>query len=154
MFGSILFWLAWPVWSVYFHVSPKRSRVLVVCGGEVLLVKAWLSTGKLMLAGGGAKPSETMEASAVRELKEEVGIEAAETALRPVGEFLHREYGLRYHASCFVLELDDKPPIKLRRPEISQAKWYKFNQIRGHMLDSDAAFALKQYEPLDQTSLL
>lgn len=154
LFGTILFWLAWPVWSIYFHISPERSRVLVVLGDEVLLVKAWLSTGKWMLPGGGAKPDETMEMSAVRELEEEVSIEATETALRPLGEHAHRVYGLRYHATYFVLELENKPEIINHWFEISDAQWHKLSDIRGRMLDSDAAYALKQYEPSYQTELL
>jgi 8-oxo-dGTP pyrophosphatase MutT (NUDIX family) len=152
--GIILFWLAWPIWSVYFHIVPRRSRVLVVFNDEVLLVKGWLSTGKWMLPGGGAHSHETMEASAIRELEEEVGIISAETALRPMGKHSHHKYGLSYIASYFILEFEDKPNIKKSWPEISEAQWLKFTDIRGHMLDDDAAYALKQYEPIGQTELL
>lgn len=154
LIGITLFWLAWPVWSVYFQVSPQRSRVLVIQDDKVLLVKGWLSTGKWMLPGGGRHPDEAIETSAIRELAEEVNIDAAESALRPIGEHIHRQYGLRYKATYFVLELEDKPAIKKSWPEISEAKWHKLSDIRGHMLDSDAAYALKQYAPLEQASLL
>lgn len=146
--GVIAFWLAWPLWYIYFKNSHERSRVLVVYGDEILLVKGWLGTNKWGLPGGGAHKGELPVASAVRELREEVGYLAAETALRGLGSKRHSSYGLRYRAHYFVLELAEQPVLKVRMLEISEARWFQTKQIIGTMLDEDAAYALRKYKPL------
>lgn len=152
--GVLVFWMAWPVWFVYFKNSHERSRVLLIHKGEVLLVKGWLGTNKWGLPGGGAHKAELPVASAVRELREEVGYLAAETALRSLGAKRHNTYHLKYRAHYFVLELAERPVLKIRPFEISEARWFEAKQIIGTMLDEDAAYALRKYKPLDQTELL
>ena len=147
--GVIIFWVLWPVWYVYFKRSHERSRVLLKCGHEVLLVKGWIGTNRWGLPGGGAHKGELPVSSAVREVREEVGYLAAETALRSLGSKQHDKYGLKYRAHYFVLELPERPVLKVRMFEISEARWFETKQIIGSMLDDDAAYALSKYKPLD-----
>lgn len=152
--GRLVFWAAWPLWFVYFKFNPNRTRVLVVSGSQVLLVKGFLGAGKWALPGGGTKKGEDMPETAVRELQEETGITVPVSALRSLGDYTHSQYGLRYRAHYFILELDDQPATRKRLPEIIDIKWFEMVDIRGRMLDDDAAYALKKYMPLNQTSLL
>lgn len=152
--GVLLFWLLWPVWFLYLKRSPLRTRVLVTSRSQALLLKPWLGVNKWSLPGGGLSKGESHNSCAVRELYEETGVKVPESALRDLGEVRHLHYGLRYRAHYFTVELPEPPPVKPRWPEISAARWHDLSDIRGRMLDQDAAYALKQYVPLDQTALL
>lgn len=154
LFGRLIFRVGWPLWWVYFKLQPERTRVLVIADGRVLLVKGWLSDGRWALPGGGAKRNEDLLIAAVRELKEETGIDVPASSLRHLGDYRHTRLRLIYQAHYFALELDDHPVLVKRWPEIIESDWLKLTDIRGNMLDEDAAYALKQYIPQDQTQLL
>ena len=152
--GTVLWWLLWPVWFLYFRNGPLRSRVLVLCGDEVLVVQNWLGPKKFALPGGGCHKNESPLVSAVRELYEETGIGAAESALTRLGSRRHTQYGLRYHAKFFSMQIHDKPTLKLRRPEIFAAVWVPYEQAQVLRLDDEVLYALKRYRPMRQASLL
>lgn len=64
----------------------ERARVLVLNDkNEVLLVQGTLGWGEWELPGGGAKRGESLRSAAVRELREEVGIEIDEMSLVELG---------------------------------------------------------------------
>lgn len=154
LLGKVAFWAGWPVWYLHFRLRPHRSRVLVICDGEVLLIKGWLGSGAWSLPGGGIKKGESIPAASVRELKEEVGIAVPESSVRSLGSYKNRTGGIGYQAECGVIELEEKPSLRLQWYEIADAKWFALEEIKGRMLGKDAAYALKQYLPLDQTRLL
>lgn len=153
LLGSAAFWIGWPIWFAHFKLQPRRSRVLIVSEGDVLLVRGWLGGKKWGLPGGGLKAGESVTAGSVREVEEEVGVRLAETALRQIGTYRHKAGGISYQAECCVVELSEKPALKIRWYEIADARWFKLSDIRGRMLGKDAGYALKQYLPLDQTRL-
>ncbi|MFZ1323763.1 MAG: NUDIX hydrolase [Candidatus Saccharimonadales bacterium] len=152
--GTIVFWAAWPFWFVYFKVNHRRSRVLVIADGKVLLLKGWLSSGKWGLPGGGAARAETPAAAAVRELHEEAGILAAGPALCPLGRRRHSQAGLGYTASYFLLELQAVPALHLRWYEIASAAWVPLGETKQLQLGQDVQYALKKYRLLTQPTLL
>jgi 8-oxo-dGTP pyrophosphatase MutT (NUDIX family) len=153
-FGRIVYFIGMPFWYIYFRLSPVRSRIIVVCGNEVLMVKGWLGPGLWTLPGGGVKKNELLEVAARRELKEEVGIEEPESSLRLIGSYRHNGKVIKYKAEIMVLELGKKPVLRRQKLEIAEAKWFGISEIRGNMLDKDAAFGLKKYLPEGHTSLL
>jgi 8-oxo-dGTP pyrophosphatase MutT (NUDIX family) len=152
--GTTLFWLLWPVWVVYFRFSGVRSRVLVVCGEEILFVQGWLGTKRWSLPGGGTKRRESSIAGAVRELFEETGIAAAESGLTKLGSYKHTRYTFAYHADLYCLSLSEKPKLKLRGGEIWSARWMRLDTIRSLKLDDEARVAFRRYRPPEQASLL
>lgn len=152
--GKAAFFVGWPVWYLHFRLRPHRSRVLVVCDGQVLLIRGWLGDGAWSLPGGGIKNGESITAASVRELKEEVGIDVPESSVRSLGSYRHKAGGISYQAECGVIELEEKPNLHLQWYEIADAKWFALSDVKGRMLGKDAAYALKQYLPLDQTRLL
>ncbi len=152
--GLLLFWIMWPFWIVYFRLSRKRSRVLVVFEDEVLLVRSFISLRQWGLPGGGNTKHESPEASAVRELHEETGIEVTETSLQRLGSRNHNRYGIKYRADFFVLQLDEKPILKVGKPELLTAEWATISELAIYNLDDDAFYAIKRYQPPQQASLL
>lgn len=79
------------------------TRTVVLKGNpeEVLLVRHAYAPGWL-LPGGGVERGETLERSAVRELREEAGI-IVEGALALHGVFLNDAQFRGDHVACFVL---------------------------------------------------
>jgi len=152
--GTVLFWLLWPGLVVYFRFGGLRSRVIVVHEGEVLLVLSWLGLKKYGLPGGGTKRHETTAVSALRELEEETGIVIMERSLKNIGLFTHNRFKLFYKARLFSVELSTKPELKLHKPEIMEAIWVKFEDLKSFSLDEDAIYALERYRPAEQARLL
>ncbi len=145
LFGRLTWWLAWPFWLVYFKVNPVRSRVLVVHGGKLLLVKGIIGDGKWGLPGGGARPGEPVADSAVRELEEEAGLKAAADQLEQLGDFVHSQAGVRYQAYFFLHRPDTVGRLKRRKGEIAAIGWFDRQALATLSLNADARKALEQY---------
>ena len=103
---------SWPAW-LNFALGGIELEILatqracdapfVVRDGEVLLIrkKRGLGAGKINGPGGRIEPGETSREAAIRETREELGIEALSPELR--GE-LHFQFldGYSLHCSVFV----------------------------------------------------
>jgi 8-oxo-dGTP pyrophosphatase MutT (NUDIX family) len=152
--GNLLFWLLWPALWIHLRYGGVRSRILVVCDGEALFLRGWLSIEKFGLPGGGSKKGESIEAGAVRELEEETGIVVAESSLVKLGTRMHKEKGLHYQARFFTVTLDAKPELKLPWYEIVEARWVNLADTQSLLLNAETLYALKRYQPPEQASLL
>jgi 8-oxo-dGTP diphosphatase len=91
--------LNWKSWQP----RERATLLFVVRDGEVLLIrkKRGLGAGKINGPGGRIEPGETSREAAIRETREELGIEALSPELR--GE-LHFQFldGYSLHCSVFV----------------------------------------------------
>jgi 8-oxo-dGTP pyrophosphatase MutT (NUDIX family) len=154
LLGRVLFYLLLPFWFVYFRISNTRSRILLVCNNEVLLVQGWISTKEYGLPGGGSKRHETMRSCAVRELHEEVGFLASESSLTSLGVHHTKKLGFSYDAEYFVVHVSEKPEIKTQKFEIVSYAWTRLDTLNKKILDDDARYALKRYRPPLTPSLL
>ncbi len=154
MVGTGLFWLLWPAWVVYFRFSGNRPRVLVVYGDEVLLVQGWVGSKKWSLPGGGAKRYEKSSAAAVRELREETGIDLPESSLTKLCSYKHATRRLKYSGDLFSVCLPEKPILTLKKMEIWRAEWFVLGEINELIIDNEAQLALRRYRPPEQASLL
>lgn len=143
--GILVWWAAWPFWLIYFKANSRRSRVVVVCEGQILLVKGWLGGDKWSLPGGGAHRGENMLDSAIRELNEESGINADPARIKPFIDFVHRENGISYHAYTFIIEPDKKPEVNRRVLEIADIKWFDAKTVLDLPLNKDARKTLQTY---------
>lgn len=152
--GTLLFFMAWPILWFYLRYGGVRSRVLIICDDQVLLIRGWLNNNKFGLAGGGCKKGEAIETSAVREVYEETGIVIAESSLVKLGSRTHKEKGLQYKARFFLVKLSEKPELKLPWYEIIEARWVNLSEVHNFTLNPETVFALKRYQPSEQASLL
>jgi ADP-ribose pyrophosphatase YjhB (NUDIX family) len=144
--GMLLFWGGVPFWFVYFRVSSRRTRILVVSDSKVLLVKGFLNgSAKWSLPGGGIKRSESALIGGLRELHEETGIVVERSQLKGFGERQNKSILAPYTATFFLLVLDKTPAITLQRYEILEAQWLNIEEALLFKLDDDARFALEQY---------
>ena len=139
--GVAAFWLSWPVLWVYFR-RGERTRVLVRCGDEVLLVKSWLGDGRWILPGGGLHRGEDPRSGAVRELREETGISLRPDRLQPLGKNIYRDKGFHFPCHYFVVELHERPPLILQRHEIAEARWADLRTPAKQRLGADVQHVL------------
>ena len=84
--GRMMFWLTWPATWLYLHNS-RRTRIIVMHRGQILLTKGWLSNRDWALPGGGRHRHETMLKAARRELLEETGLDLPAVSFAPSGTF-------------------------------------------------------------------
>lgn len=111
----------------------RRTRVVLICAGKVLLIKSNFGEQKWGLPGGGIKRKETARESAVRETFEETGVVIAKDKLR----FLEEKrsgfgpWGWPYVTLVFyTYRLADMPKrLKLQRFEVSEAQWFTQKDI-------------------------
>lgn len=120
--GIIAFWLSWPALWVYLRGS-QRTRLLIVCNDEILVLRSWLGNGSWGLPGGGIHKGETVIDGLIREVKEETGIQVSSKQLKSLGEADARESGLHFHYHAYVYILPTKPDLSLQRHEILESWW-------------------------------
>jgi 8-oxo-dGTP pyrophosphatase MutT (NUDIX family) len=89
----------------WFVIRPRTLGVRAVAitpGGAVVLLRHSYARG-WYLPGGGVDRGEDGVAAVLRELREEIGMEAHET-IRPLTSFDHRPNYRRDHVDVFVVE--------------------------------------------------
>lgn len=126
--GIVCYWLTWPGVALFLRNST-RTRIVVVSGDEILLVKTWLGTGKWGLPGGGLHRKEDPAEGAVRELQEETGIVAKPQSLEYLTTHVQHKRGVRYTLIVYALRLSKKPDIRRQRLEINDAAWRSWRAI-------------------------
>jgi 8-oxo-dGTP pyrophosphatase MutT (NUDIX family) len=104
----------------------RRAYIVLVCAGEVMLIKNWLSRDRFWLPGGGVHRDETMVEGAVRETLEELGvrINVSELVSRKKGFMKDDRLGFEYE--IFVCHLAGKPVMKIDKGEIVDNGWYSY----------------------------
>lgn len=99
------------------------AAVAFVRDGAVLTVRKE-GTHRFMLVGGKFEPGESAAACAVRETREEVGLEITEPEL--IGDFLAdaaNEQGHLVRSTVFVADLPDPAVEPVASGEIAQVRW-------------------------------
>jgi 8-oxo-dGTP diphosphatase len=134
--GQSAFFLSIPLLHIYLR-AHKRTRVLIVSEGKVLLVKGWLGSGKWILPGGGRHIGESAEQAVIRELREETGITLEPEHLKDVGEAHFARYGLRFTYQQFVAELPAVIKPTLRQIEIVDATWMPLKELSLSVVEYD-----------------
>lgn len=147
--GILAFWLTYPVtWAALY--KSRRTRVLVVAEGRVLVLRGLLSDGSWQLPGGGLHKGEDPQAGAVREMREETGLTLEADKLLPLGEEPVRSLGFRYTAVYFAVESPTIPTVKVDGFEIIEATWLPLEQLRQVSVGQDVVRALTLFDKQTQ----
>ncbi len=118
--------VAYRMMRVYWGVrKPTTHGALVTLWnqGQVLLVQNSYVPYR-SLPGGYVARHETAVQAAIRELREEIGIEARPEQLDKVFDQVNEWEGKRDHVEIFTLALDRRPRISIDRREVVSADWY------------------------------
>ncbi len=144
--GRSLFWLGWPgLWALS-RLAKKRSRIIVVCGNEVLLLKDWLGPGKWTLPGGGIKLGEDSRLGAIRELKEETGLIVTNSAMKFYRQFTSVKHtGMNFDCEVYYTKFAAKPQLKLHPLEIAEARWVTFSKLHLYPTNNAARVILEAF---------
>lgn len=147
-FLRFLYVLARPGIYLLLHNS-RRSRVLVICDDELLLIRSDFGSRHWSVPGGGIKRSETAVDGAVRELREEVGIRVKPSLLHEVAQ-LTKSYGPfswpRIHFVFFTVHLNKKPALTLQKHEVTESQWLQTNQLPSTHVSDEVVDITKHYE--------
>lgn len=120
--GVVLFWLTWPLLWLYLRWS-KRTRLLLVCGDEFLVVRSWLGPGAYGLPGGGLHKGEAPIDGLIREVREEIGITITPSEVDHLYNTVSHSQGFKFQYDCYLLRLSAKPGLVLQPSEITDAQW-------------------------------
>lgn len=147
--GRVAYIVTWPgIWLVV-RLTPPRTRVLVIHNGYLLLVRDWLGNGTWKLPGGGLHRHEPAQIGAIRELKEETGIDLdtvpAPGKIKYMGDFSSRSNGINVHIVCFMVKLKSKPVLKLPPLEISDYTWIPLADLPEANLSHTTEVALEYF---------
>lgn len=128
-FGYLLYRLARPEIRRRMNGS-SRARVLIVAGDELLLVKGWISRQRWMLPGGGIESHEDVAAAARRELAEELGLDISLKDFKSLKNLEYQDdHRIKWQACLLLVRFEQKPKLKRRRLELSDANWVPINQL-------------------------
>lgn len=122
--GRLLFQLTKPGIRLVVRDS-RRSRVLITCGKEYLLLQHWLGDGSWMLPGGGQHGREDPLAGAIREVREEIGLQLKPANFTSAGRFKAQDDGFNFTYDLYIVTLPVKPELQLQRLEILEARWFR-----------------------------
>jgi 8-oxo-dGTP pyrophosphatase MutT (NUDIX family) len=149
LLGRLLYWGGWPFYMVYFRLM-ERTRILLVRGDSVLVVKSWLSDGRWGLPGGGLGRTEDPALGVLRELKEELAIDVPKSSLKLLGTEVYRRYGYRYVYYQYMAELTGDVPMHREWYEISDARWTDYRELTGQNAGPDVLRAIRLWRDLVQ----
>ena len=120
-----------PCAKVYWFVFRPKTRgakCLILAEGKVLLIQnSYNHYGKWNLPGGRVEKGEAPEIAAVREVKEELGIELQEVS--KLGEYFTTKEYKRDTVYFYLAQLDKQPMFRYDPVEISRADWFPIEQL-------------------------
>lgn len=135
-FGRAVFWITWPALWLLLRWS-RRTRLLLVCGDEFLVLRGWLGSGEWGLPGGGLHRGEDAVAGLLREVKEETGLALKSSQIKYAFEGLYKSRGMRFTYHSYTAQLNSKPQLKPQPREIAEISWQSIHQPKVR-LNSDA----------------
>lgn len=125
--------------------STRRVRCMLIHEDQVLLVINRVShVGQVWtLPGGGIKKNESIEAAAVREIREELAIELTSSIMTYEGQYSYK-HGLGLELLEVVLTTVPDITYIRQRLELLDVDWFKFTELPQdrHPIVDDAIKAL------------
>jgi 8-oxo-dGTP pyrophosphatase MutT (NUDIX family) len=116
--------IGYPILQVYwflFRPHTYGSKVVIAKDGKVLLVKQSYGTRVWCFPGGGQKRGETLEETAIRETKEEVGIDLG--GVRFIGSFVSEVSYKHDHVHVYLAEVPSDVEVHIDGVEILEYEW-------------------------------
>lgn len=144
IFGNVTYWIVWPLLFLYLY-STDRTRVIIVYKKQVLLLKNWLGRNEWGLPGGGVHKGEKVEIAAIREVREETGLELEENDLNKLDLNITADAGFKYNILGFIVDLNQKAPLVKARAEVSELRWVKISELNKLKLSKNTRVILETW---------
>jgi len=129
------FWvIVRPIRACYrFFVRPtyKAAKVVVVRDNKILLVRPDYGHRQWTLPGGNLEKGETYEEAAIREVREETGLEVRDLTF--VREYEADHTYFKSLIQSFATEVSDEH-FTIDGIEIKEAAWFPLNQLPKGMV--------------------
>jgi 8-oxo-dGTP pyrophosphatase MutT (NUDIX family) len=115
--------------AVWFFWRPRKDGVkcLLTAEDRVLLVRHTYGRRSWDVPGGAVKRDEPPLEAARREMREELGLGAADWA--DIGQFRGRIDHRRDTIHCFRAELAPPPALKIDHGELDTAQWFARSEL-------------------------
>ncbi len=126
--GHIAFWLASPLLFVYLRIG-SRTRIVLSCDDKILVVKGWLGDGKWALPGGGLHRNEEAIVGALRELKEETGVDLSPSDLQYFGTAYQKSSFFRFKYERFHGKIFVDTELRRQKWEIQDIQWVPYDTL-------------------------
>lgn len=143
--GRVVFWVTWPLLLIYLRIG-KRTRVCIVSGDKVVVLKGWLGQGKWDLPGGGLHRGEKSVDGAIREVREETGLELSPSQFRFIGSGQIKKHGLKFDYDKFIVNLFEQLPLKPQHFEIVDLAWIPIGELDKNNASSVALKLLEDWQ--------
>lgn len=140
LFSRLLYYLSWPAAVIYIYGS-KRTRLLLMSGDQVLVIKGWINDGRWGLPGGGLHKHEDPMTGLLREVKEEIGLSLNPSQVKSLGAMPFREKGFNFEAHYFCAKVN-KPMSTKPHSEIKQTAWINRSELNEHNAIPDVLTAM------------
>jgi len=143
-FWRMVFRLGFPLARAWWHLRrPRHEGALVAIhvGRSLLLVKSSYRA-EWNFPGGGVRPGEAPEATAQREMEEEIGLSSF--PLLPAGSVCGIWEGRRDRVHIFELHLDRLPELRLDNREITAVKLASPEELHGIALTGAVSAYLRK----------
>lgn len=114
------------VWWFIARPEGRGAKVILTFGDEILMVQHSYGHRLWTFPGGGVKSNEESVVAAIREMKEELGIDIS--GLRNIGSYFTDYEHKKITVDCFVTELDTKQ-VYSDNFEIAQVGWFLLSKL-------------------------
>lgn len=117
--------VAWWFWT---RPNTKGVKCLLFHENRVLLVKLAYAHRQWSIPGGGVDAGESYAEAAIREVREEVGIELSAVTL--IGTYTQSIQYKNDTVHCFMAEVDSAD-FSIDEFEVSAARWFSLAEIES-----------------------
>jgi ADP-ribose pyrophosphatase YjhB (NUDIX family) len=140
--GRVVYFFGYPLFRLLIQ-GTTRAYAIVRVDNELLVTQNWLGfQKKWRLPGGGVAHTESIADAIVRELHEEVGLRVSPEQLQLVQNEPFRS-GIHYNYFLYVLDLSEKPKLRIDQREILQAKFVAIDALQNMPISEEIRNFLK-----------
>lgn len=128
--GRMVYFTAGIVFMPIFINGSRRVRIAIIDPdtNEILLGKSWIGAQRWDLIGGGIMKNEDKFVAAIREVKEETGLDISTDQLEYIGQITESEYLSTFSSHIFKVHVK-KQPTSRPKIEMVALDWHPLKKL-------------------------
>ena len=125
LIGRALYYIGGPFVFPFTLNKSRRVKVALIDPetDRILLSQTWIGLQEWNLVGGGIQKGEDMYVAAIREVKEETGLNISTNQLEHIDEITESEYRATYTSHVFLAHVPEKA-VERRKIELLGLEWF------------------------------